>query len=149
MKLADPLEVPTYSVISYAAHKLPEEYVSLIFSKWLRSLRFGNPLFKNIKSEAFYTQYHAYIENLLKKPDSIVRLAVLTDDPDVVLGFSVCREDVLDYVYVHKDHRNVGIAKSLMPKNRKITTMTHITMIALEIWRKNPKYKYLEFNPFA
>ena len=143
LKLLD----PTYSIIVIPAAELPIEYQSLIFSKWMRSLRFGNPLFKNIDSTAFYQQYQTYIENLLKKPSALIKLAVLTDDHDVVLGFSVSREDVCDYVHVHKDHRRLGIGKKLFPRNT--TTMTHITMTAIEIWRNNPKYKKLKFNPFA
>lgn len=143
------IENPSYSIISYSSNMLPVQYTSLIFSKWLRSLRFGNPLFKNIDSDEFYKQYHAYLERLLDKPGSTIKLAVLTDDHDVVLGFSVVREDVLDYIYVHKDQRNQGIAKSLMPSN--ITTFSHITNTAMMIWQRdnNPKYKHLKFNPFA
>lgn len=137
----------TYSILAYPAKELPSQYTAMVFSKWLRSLRFGNPVFKAINSDDFYKDYHAYLENLLKKPDSIVRLAVLSDDLDVVLGFSVSREDVLDYIHVHKDQRKMGIAKLLMPTG--VTTMTHLTKTAMEIWQTNSKYKHLKFNPFA
>lgn len=138
---------PTYSVVLFKASELPEQYMAMIYSKWLRSLRFGNPLFKSMKSDSFYNQYHAYIGILLKKPDSLVKMAVLTDDHDIALGFSVSREDVLDYIYVHKDHRRQGIGKKLYPAG--ITTMSHTTLTAIQIWRNNPKYIHLEFNPFA
>ncbi len=138
---------PTYSVLSFPAAKLPDEYKSIIFAKWLRTFRSGNPLIKSIDTPAFFDQYHKYIEMLLSKPDSVIKLAVLTDTPDVVLGFSVSREDVLDYIYVHKDNRKLGIGRKLFPKGT--TTMTHVTLSALEIWRNNPKYKHLKYNPFA
>lgn len=143
------IENPTYSIISYPSALLPDQYTALIYSKWLRSLRFGNPIFKNMPSNIYYKEYHTFIENLLKKPDSIIRLAVLTDDHDVVLGFSVIREDVLDYVHVHKDQRKQGIAKALVPPG--ITTMSHITTVAMEIWqpKQDKKYSHLSFNPYA
>jgi GNAT superfamily N-acetyltransferase len=72
-----------------------------------------------------------------------VRLAVLSDDRDVVLGFSVSREDILDYVHVHKDMRKQGVATSLIPKDIKI--ITHLTKTALLVW---PKYENITFNPF-
>jgi len=140
-------DAPTYSVISYPSRDLPTNYIALVYSKWLRSLRFGNPLFKNIESDAFYREYHKYIESLLEKPLSVIRLAVLSDDHDVVLGFSVSREAIIDYVHVHMDHRRVGVGRSLLPAHT--TTMTHITMTSLTIWRNNPKYEHLIFNPFA
>ncbi len=138
---------PTYSIISFKASELPEQYVGFIYHKWLRSLRFGAPWFRHIETEAFYKNWHNFIESLMKKPDSLVRLAVLTDDKDVLLGFSVSREDVLDYLYVQADHRMQGIAKKIIPQG--ITTMSHMTQTSLEIWRSNPKYIGLKFNPFA
>lgn len=138
---------PTYSIVAYPAKELPKQYIAMVYSKWLRSLRFGNPLFKQVVSEEFYKQYHSYLEMLMAKPDSVVRVAVLTDDPDVALGFSVAREDVLDYVHVHKDNRQLGIAKKLLPP--RVATFTHITTTAMQIWRSKPKYKHLKFNPFA
>jgi hypothetical protein len=138
----------TYSILVYPSKLLPTMYISLIFSRWLRSLRYGNPLFRKMRSKEYFDHYHIYIENLLSKPDSEIRLAVLSDDHDNVLGFSVVREDVLDYIHVHDNNRNVGIGKSLLPKN--VTTFTHITGPAIQIWQKTgSKYKELKFNPFA
>ncbi len=150
----------TYSILEFKSSELPETYKALVFSKWLRSLRYGSPGFDKIQQDKYFDHYHLYIEMLLKKPDSIIRLAVLTDDNDVVLGFSASREDVLDYVHVHVDQRKQGIAKALIPKN--ITTTTHQTRVALEILCNNPKYKLIVkdeekdpnriciyFNPFA
>lgn len=138
---------PTYSVIRYAANELPKTYTALIFSKWLQSLYHGNKAIKQIPRGIYFDKYHKYIENLLKKPDSIIRLAVLSDDHDVVLGFSVSREDVMDYIYVNVECRRVGIAKALFPK--RITTFTHTTKWLNPIWPFNPKYKHLIFNPFV
>jgi hypothetical protein len=135
----------SYSIISYPASQLPEQYKALIFSKWLRSLRFGNPVFKKIESSQYYKNYHLFIEKLLAKPDSIIRLAVLTDDHDVVLGFAISREDVLDYVHVHGDYRRIGISKKLIPEG--ITVFSHFTLTWGAIWQS--KLKHLKFDPFA
>lgn len=137
----------SYDVISFKSSELPKQYEALVFSKWLRSLRFGNPLFKNIETNAFYTQYHAFIVSLLKKPGSVTRMAVLSDDHDVALGFAINREDVLDYIYVQKEHRRIGIATKILPKN--LTAFSHTTLVGIDIWRNNEKYRNLKFNPFA
>lgn len=138
---------PTLDIISFPSKKMPKQYESLVYSRWLRSLRYGNPLFKKSNSDQYYKEYHKYLEVLLDKPDSIVRMAVLSDDHDVVIGFSVCREDVIDYIHVHGDHRKCGIGKQLLPP--KYTAFTHATLTALKIWQENEKYKKLEFKPFA
>lgn len=137
--------VSTYSVIVFPARDLPKEYLPLIFSKWLRSLRHGNDYFKLADSEAYYRTYHNYIEVILGRAGAVVRLAVLSDDKDVVLGFSVSRGNILEYVHVHKDHRNLGIGRNLVSPD--IDTVTHLTRTALNIWAA--KYKHWKFNPFA
>lgn len=118
----------------------------MIFTRWLRSLRYGNPLVKKINSDDYYKNYHQFITNLLAKPDSLVRIAALSDDHDICLGFSVSREDVLDYIHVHSDYRKIGVGKALCPDG--ITTFSHITITGLMIWQRS-KYKKLQFNPFA
>ncbi len=135
----------TYTVISYPADHLPEEYRGLVYSKWLRSLRYGNDYFKLIDAKAYYTAYHRLITRILEMADATVRLAVLTDDHDVVLGFSVSRAEVLDYVHVHKHHRRLGIGTNLVP--RGIEEITHVTRTGLTIW--GSKYLRWKFNPFA
>lgn len=137
----------SYSILVYPAKKLPKEYHHLLFSRWMRSLRFGNNFFRKIKSDHFYKNYELYIQKLLDKPDSIVRLAVLTDDHDVVLGFAVSREDVLDYVHVHTDYRRIGIGTNLIPQG--ITAFSHLTATGIIIWQTKLKYKELKFEPFA
>lgn len=137
----------SYSVISYKTSELPKQYEAMVFSRWLRSLRNGAPWFEHIDSEAFYKNYHSYIENLMQKPDSLIKLAILTEDPDVVLGFSVSRENVLDYVHVQHEQRKQGIGSKLLPP--MMTTMSHLTQLGMEIWQKRVKYKHLKFNPFA
>lgn len=138
---------PTITRIAFSSAKLPKQYEAMVYSKWLRSLRFGNPIMKQLQSDVYYREYHKHITMLMGKPSSIVTMAVLSDDHDIVLGFCVTREDVLDYVHVHKDHRKQGIAKMIVPDD--ITTFTHITLTAMQIWRGNPKYKELKFNNFA
>jgi GNAT superfamily N-acetyltransferase len=133
------------AIISFSGPSLPTNYQAVVYSKWLRSLRNGNELFKAAKSDQYYIEYHKYVEKLLNKPDSLVRFAVLSDDHDIVLGFSVSREDVLDYLYVSPEQRGQKLSTLLIPG--KITAFTHMTKSWLPIWHS--KYKDWAFNPFA
>lgn len=135
------LDNPTYSVVSYPADSLPAQYTALIFAKWLRSFLYGNKAMeKKISHGEYFVTYHKIIEDILKRPETTVRLAVLTDEPDVVLGFAVCRGNVLDYVYVHRDQRQQGIGTTLIPHS--ITTITHMTTLVANIFKDNPHYKF-------
>lgn len=140
----DAEELASYIILSYPAKELPHEYLGLIYSSWLRSLRNGNDAFKLIDAQAYYRHYHPYIGHILAHPDATIRMATLSDDKDVVLGFSVTRGQLLDYVWVQYDFRRLGIGKMLVPYD--ITTITHFTRTALTIW--NNKYSYWKLNPF-
>lgn len=134
-----------YRVIKFAGAKLPEAYHGYVLARWKRSLRHGNDYYRLVKPDAYYDAYNRYLDQLVRHDFTEVRLAVLADDSDVVLGFASCRGSILDYVYVNKDMRGHGIARSLVPKH--IETITHLTKTGLVIWsNKCPKWN---FNPFA
>lgn len=135
----------TYSIISFVGTQLPDSYRNMIYSKWMRSLKHGNDYYQLIDNDSYYSTYRAYIDVLLAKPGCVVKLAVLTEDHDVCLGFSVSRGDILDYVHVHKDMRKQGIATALVPKDFK--WITHLTKIGLSIW--GSKLQNVKFNPFC
>ncbi len=135
----------SYDIVSWPADLLPKSYWNMILSRWKRSLRHGNDFFKLNDPEAFSAAYDRHIDQILHQGDAMVRLAVLTEDHDVALGFAVFRGAVLDYVHVHKDQRRLGIGSKLVPE--AIHTITHLTKTGLIIWaNKYPKWK---FNAFA
>lgn len=135
----------SYRVLSFPSSKLPTAYIGLVYSKWLRSLRYGNDLFRLIDADSYYKAYHRHVSLVLEHPNTVIRIAVLSDDHDVVLGFSVSRGNVLDYVHVHKDQRRLGIGRSLVPDG--IEWITHVTKTGLTIW--GSKAGHWKFNPFA
>ena len=139
------MEQASYKVMVWHANALPESYKALIYSKWLRSLRYGNDYFKLIDQKAYFRVYHKYIERVLTSPGSVVRLAVLGDDSDVVLGFSVSHGDTMDYIHVHKDYRRKGIGTSLLFKS--VDQITHVTKNGISFW--TARCPNAIFNPFA
>lgn len=137
-------EKEEYQVVMYAASALPPNYRSMIFSRWLRSLRFGNHYFTMIDSTTYFDTYHRYIQSLFLRPTSAIRLAVLKDNHDVCLGWSFSEPNKLHYVHVQRDYRRHGICSQLMPK--PMTSFSHITRQWYDIWKN--KYKDAIFNPF-
>lgn len=116
---------------------------NFILSTWLKGLRFGNDWFELIDSNVYYKNYHAVIESLLNSPGIVVKVACLKDDPEVILGYGVYKGERLDWIFVKKAWRSIGIARSLIPSN--ITTVSHITDAGRGILRKHPG---VTFNPF-
>lgn len=57
-----------------------------------------------------------------------VKIACLSDDPQLIIGYSIARGDHLDFIYVKDDYREKGIGQMLMPKDIKTVTK-HLTKI--------------------
>lgn len=122
-----------------------DDYKSMIHSDFKKSLRYGNDWFKKIDSDSYFAAYKTLIHRLLDKEHVQVMLAVLDDDPDVCLGWSISEPGILHYVFVKKDFQRMGIGKALLPDSFHI--VTHLTKIGQSIREK--KFKKVIFNPFA
>jgi len=139
------IDEAAYKIVPYLGRMLPAQYVNLVISRWMRSYRFGNDYLKLTDSDHYFQSYSVYINRILYAPETVIRLAVLTDDPDVALGFAVFRGHTLDYVHVHKDCRKQGIAKFLLGDHVK--QFTHLTRIGMKLWPT--KLPDALFTPFA
>jgi len=141
----------SYGAWSYQYDNLPLSYKNLVYSKWKRSYRVGNDYIKLADQASFFKAYDTYIWMILKRPNTWVRFAALTEDQDVVLGFAVVElvgsKLTLHYVHVHKDQRRQGIASFLVGAPQCIERFTHLTRIGLLLWPK--KLPDAIFDPFA
>jgi hypothetical protein len=122
---------------------LPEDK-NFIFATWLRGLYYGDSVYSHMRKQTFMAGYHAVIDHILEKPTTVVKIACLKDDPSVILGYSVLSEaeTVLEFVFVKKQWRKIGIAKDLVPST--VRHVTHLTKAGLGI----VKQKDWDFNPF-
>lgn len=146
----------TYKILSFRSHA-PDCYKSFVYATWMNSLRYGNEFFRLMDSATYYKAYGKYIDSVLARRGSRLKVAVLSEDEDVALGWAVDEGDVLHYVFVKdmresingkrvgESLRRKGIAKSLIEPD--IKTISHITQIGLSLW--NDKAPHLKLNPFV
>ena len=132
------------AIVAYAGRTLPKQYLNLVRSRWMRSYKTCNDYMKLVHSPGYYFAYSNYVSQVLNRDNTLVRLAVLDEDEDIVLGFSVCSGHILHYVHVPKLYRKQGIGTMLMPDEVEWTT--HLTKIGMRIWAS--KYPNIRFNPF-
>lgn len=118
--------------------------LNLILATWLRGLFYSDTLYSEIPKNVFMSEYRKILIALLTKSDTVVNVACLKDDPEVVLGYSILSNEAkcLHWVYVKKNWRGIGLAKDLVPSD--ITAATHTTKVGISIMKK----KGLAFNPF-
>lgn len=138
-------EASSLTILSFPGIELPEQYFNFVRSRYLRSLRDGCDFFKKMHAKCYYDTQPPFFLTLISRPGVSIRLAVLSDDPDVALGFSIVdNTGLLHYVYVGKDFRKQGIGKALAPGPYRI--LTHYTKAVLPLSRKFPG---AVFNPYA
>lgn len=118
-----------------------------IYAFFKKSLRDGSKFFEDIDPESFYNTYTNYIDAILNRQHTRVSFAVLPDDFDNCLGWSIHEGKTLHYVFVKTGiaARNHGIATALVDKD--FDRFTHLTKIGREIWKK--KYPKAIFDPFT
>ena len=121
---------------------LPADY-NFILATWLRGLYYSDMWFKEMEKATFMKNYHKVIEAILARPGCSTKIACLKDDLNVILGYAVYKDTVVDWIFVKSSWRNIGIAKSLVPAG--VTAVTHLTPVGLSILRKQPG---VVFDPF-
>lgn len=118
---------------------------NFILATWLRGLRFGNDWFQEIEKTVYFTVYQQVVDTIISDSSNTIKVACLKEDPEVILGYSVYAGERLDWVFVKKAWRGIGIAKSLIPSG--ITTVSHLTKTGKSIMHKSMKGAH--FNPFS
>lgn len=118
---------------------------TFIISTWLKGLRFGSDVFREIDSDSYFKNYQTIIKSLLDLPTTTVKVACLSDDKDVILGYSVLSKDEkkIHFVFVKGSWRKIGVGRALVPTTVKLAT--HITKVGLSLIRKNG----IVFDPFS
>lgn len=98
--------------------KMKPEDEAFIYSTWLRGLYYGNSYYRKIDKDHYMAHQSQIIAHSLEMED--VRVAVLKDDPDVILGYAVIgtlpprNGKILRWVFVKQTFRRFGIAKKLI-----------------------------------
>lgn len=100
----------------------------LVYSTWRRSLWYDEPREESL-AHAFFSATTKHIKSLLSKRGAHLKIACFSDDPDLIVGYSLFVGTHLEWCYVKIDSRNQGIA-TLLTKG-----LTSISQPATKIGR--------------
>jgi len=108
-----------------------------IYSSWRNSWYYSSIVKPKGNPKQIFQRQTQKIKEILEKAQ--IRIACLDIDPVVIIGYSISRNNHLDWIYVKSDYRKNGIGTMLFPKN--IETVTNdFTKIGEVIFKK----KYLK-----
>lgn len=89
--------------------------MNFIYSTWLKSYRHSSNFAKKLSNEVFYEWHHKVIDRFLDRGGSIT-IAHPIGEPSVILGYLCAEKEpaaIIQYIYVKKPFRKMGIAKTL------------------------------------
>lgn len=129
----------------YHIRDAKEEDKNFILATFLRGLYYGDSWFSFIPKQIFMTNYDKVAEALVKGDRTIIKVACLKEDIDVILGYSILSKDYqsIHWVFVKSAWRNKGIARSLLPQYP--ICATHLTRLGKDLLIK---FENCVFNPF-
>lgn len=89
---------------------------NFIFKSVLHHYRNGSPHTQHISDQVFFDNHSYLVSKVMKIPGNVIKMAALSDDPDVVFGFAWgnVQPETLHYVYVKRAFRRMGIAACLV-----------------------------------
>lgn len=113
----------------YEVRDYLESDKSFIKATFLRGLYYGDSWYSLIPKDIFMDNYSMALDRLFDHPSVTIKIACLTEDPDVILGYSILSADfmTIHWVFVKKAWRTQGVAKRLTP--RLATTVTHLSAL--------------------
>ena len=119
---------------------------NFILATFLRGLYYGNSWFNMIEKTIFMNEYKVIANAILSSSKTVVKIACLPDDPDVILGYSVLSADyqTVHWVHVKAAWRKKGIGRSLTPAHPAYAS--HLSDLGKQLLKKLPETTY---NPFS
>lgn len=125
---------------------------NFVYASWLRGLYYGDTWFNAIPKEVFMHEYHKVLDLIIKTRPCAIKIACLKEDPEVILGYAIFhiteKGQALDWVFIKKAWRAIGIAKMLVQDEvPTLTTVTHLSKKGLDIMKS--KLPNVVFNPFS
>lgn len=132
--------------LEYVIRAGGHEDLPFVADAWVMTLRALNRAAKRANKATFFRHHHKVVEQILKLPDTQIRVAHPPDDTFTVYGFAVLQPGIVHMTYVKGLFRRIGIAKRLL-SGIKTQGLTY-TQMTRDIYWIHDKYPGLVYDPF-
>lgn len=132
----------------YDIRDFKTEDTNFVLATFYNGVFYGDNRFLGMAKKSFISTYKVLGERLIRDPNTVIKVACLKDEPDVILGYSILSADYLGikWVFVKDRWRKRGIGKSLVP--RYPVYVTHKTEIGNALMPKFENFATITFEPF-
>jgi len=105
----------------------------LIYSSYPKGVYYGSFTPIDTPKDKWFKAFYIEMQDQLKT--STVSIACMSDNEDVIIGYSIVTGTCLEFVYVKEQFRNQGIARLLL-KNHPIEQYKNVTKVGHAILQK-------------
>jgi hypothetical protein len=98
----------------------PDRDSPFLYSTWRNALYYS-PLEPIQDADRFFSEETKRIRKIIKD-GAVIKIACLDETPDQIVGYSVINQNSLEFVYVKRDYRRIGVAKLLLEDGFKEVT---------------------------
>jgi GNAT superfamily N-acetyltransferase len=112
----------------------PSRDSGLIYDSFPKGVYYSSYLPIKTDKTKWFKDFFIYTKQLLATPDAIT-VACMSDNSDVIIGYSIVVDKALEFVYVKESFRNQGIAKLLL-KNQQVELYKNVTKVGNAILTK-------------
>lgn len=106
----------------------------IIYSTWPKGAYYGALEIPPGNKKRWFKSFYEHVKERLK--DSEIRIAALTEDPGVIIGYAIIHGKTLEWAYVKEAFRLQGICRLLL-LNREIEMIANVTKIGRYIAKKH------------
>lgn len=106
----------------------------IIYSTWPKGAYYGAVEPIEGPKKQWFKRFYTYVRKRLD--DSEIRIAALSEDPQVIIGYVVINGHTLEWAYVKEAFRLQGICRLLL-LNREIKEIANVTKIGRFIAKKH------------
>lgn len=117
----------------------PASDSNFIFSTCSNGVYYGNIAPKSIHTSRarWFNDFSKYLQKQLI--DSQIFIACMQDDPNIILGYSVVNNGILQFVYTKELFRKQGIATLLLRHHQPTgSNMVNMTRMGASILKEHP-----------
>lgn len=111
-----------------------EQDSGIIYSTWPKGAYYGAVEIPKGSKKQWFKQFYAHVKHCLESSE--VRIAALTEDPSIIIGYVIINGPTLEWAYVKETFRLQGICRLLL-LNREIKDIANVTKIGRYIAKKH------------
>lgn len=116
------------------------------------SYKAGSTFAEHVAPKIYFAFHHALIDTILKRKSTLIKVAVATDQQDVIYGYAIFEQlhdyNIFHYIYIKRPFHGFNICDLLLSSApfeiKSDVFCSHLTKKGLKLLNKY----FMQYNPY-